>query len=230
MSQWVKIMPLKTFRKQQGWNQHELAERLGVSQTLVSLWESGVRDVPANRLQQLWKLGMKADATELPLRTDVNAMKVDYAQELANLGYPGFEHFRTGNAAFNPAQLLVMTLSENHLNRRVAEAVPWLVLQYSEMDWSWVRDQAKLRDLQNRLGFTLALGRKLAEEKRKFKLANDLREQEAVLRTSLLAREDTYCNERMTSAERDWLRTTRSSDAAAWNVLSDLATNHLTHV
>ena len=50
---------LRNFRKQRGWSQQELALRLGVSQTLVSLWEHGERKLPAKRLHQLRQLGLK---------------------------------------------------------------------------------------------------------------------------------------------------------------------------
>ncbi|HMJ22934.1 MAG TPA: hypothetical protein VK513_13540 [Terriglobales bacterium] len=68
------------------------------------------------------------DATELPMRDQLNPAKVDYAQELSNLGYPGFAHFQSGEPNRNPAQLLVKALSEHDLDRRVVEALPWLVL------------------------------------------------------------------------------------------------------
>ena len=47
---------------------------------------------------------------------------------------------------------------------------------------------------------------------------------------SLLAKEDTYCNDQMTESERRWLREHRSPEAAAWRLLSDLRAEHLTHV
>lgn len=220
---------LQNVRKQRGWNQQQLAGLLGVSQTLVSLWESGQRKVPAGRLRQLRKLGMELDPVDLPMRNDASRREVDYAQELSNLGYPAFAHFRSGEPSWNPAQLLVEALSEQNLDRRVAEALPWLALRYSEMNWDWVCREAKLRNLQNRLGFTLALAKKLGDQKKERQVAASLERQEQLLRDSLLAKEDTYCNEGMTEAERRWLRTMRSTEASAWNVLSDLQPAYLTH-
>jgi transcriptional regulator with XRE-family HTH domain len=220
---------LRNFRKQRGWNQRELARLLGVSQTLVSLWENSQRRLAKRRLHQLWRLGMKMDATELPMRSQLTSGKVDYAQELSNLGYPGFAHFQKGGPNWNPAQLLVNALSEHDLDRRVAEALPWLVLHYSEMEWDWVRHQAKLLDLQNRLGFTLTLARKLAVQKQQLNVADRLEQQERALGGSLLAKQDTYCNDGMTQSERKWLQTRSSPDAASWHVLSDLEAAYLTH-
>jgi hypothetical protein len=159
----------------------------------------------------------------------VSASEVDYAQEPSNLGYPGFAHFQGGEPSWNPAELLVNALSQKNLDRRVAEALPWLVLRYSEMDWVWVYREVKLRSLQNRLGFTLALAGKLAVQKQAVEVAARLEQREESLRESLLAKEDTYCHEGMTQAERKWLRTKRSPEASAWNVLSDLEPCYLTH-
>jgi transcriptional regulator with XRE-family HTH domain len=221
---------LQNVRKRRGWNQQELARRLGVSQTLISLWEHSERKLPTKRFQQLRQLGMEMDATELPMRDKQSQSGMDYAQELSRLGYPGFAHFQNGEPSWNPAQLLVNALSENDLDRRVVEGLPWLVLRYAEMDWDWVRREAKLRDLQNRLGFTLALARRLAVQKQQGEVAARLGQQEEILRGSLLAKDDTYCYERMTQSERKWLQTRRSRDAAAWHVLSDLEPAYLMHV
>ena len=111
---------LRTLRKQHGWNQHELARRLGVSQTLVSLWEHGTRPVPAQWLRKLCKLGLEFDATKLPIRKDAESVPADFAQELSNLGYPAYGYFRTGLPSWNPAQFLVMALAQPDLDRRVA--------------------------------------------------------------------------------------------------------------
>ena len=162
---------LRNVRKQRGWNQQETARRLGVSQTLVSFWERGARKVPFRRLTQLRQLGMELNPLELPMRNMVSPREVDYAQELSNLGYPGFAHFQGGEPNWNPAELLVHALSEKNLDRRVAEALPWLVLRYSEMDWGWVHREAKLRNLQNRLGFTIVLAKKLAVQKQELEVA-----------------------------------------------------------
>jgi transcriptional regulator with XRE-family HTH domain len=222
---------LRHFREKRGWTQQELAQRLQVSQTLVSLWEKGERRLPARRLRQLRRLGMQLDPLALPMRNKSSlGIVVDYGKELSNLAYPGFEHSRDGDPRWNPAELLVRALSEKNLDRRVAEALPWLVLRYWEMDWGWVWREVKVRDLQNRLGFTLTLARKLAvQQKEESDAALRLRELEESLRGSLLAKEDTYCYEGMTEAERTWLRTKRSPEASTWNVLSDLEPGYLTH-
>src|ERR1700675_1132159 len=64
--------------------------------------------------------------------------------------------------AENPAEVLLGALAQDDLEPRLVEALPWLVLRYSTLDWSWVVREAKVRDLQNRLGFVVGLARQLA--------------------------------------------------------------------
>jgi transcriptional regulator with XRE-family HTH domain len=223
-------MNFKIVREKRGWTQQGAARRLGVSQALVSQWERGNRRPSRRLLRKLQKLGVDVDATALPFQKSVTPGSVDFVQELASLGYPGFAHVKAGTALWNPAQVLVLALSEDMLDRRVAEGLPWLVLQYCEMDWKRVCREAKLHDLQNRLGLTVSLARELAEKKQDAHVVHRLSGVEQELRRSMLARQNTYCNESMTSAERNWLREHRSAQAARWNVLSDLATEHLSYV
>ena len=222
-------MNFKAVRNQRGWTQQEAARHLGVSQTLVSFWERGTRTPSRHCLARLCQLGVELDPLALPLRVDTDSARIDFAHELANLGYPGFAHCQNRAPGFNPARLLVLALAENTLDRRVAEALPWLVFRCWEMNWDWVRQEGKLGDLQNRLGFTLSLARELAVRKQRPEVAQQLSTIEQGLRRSLLAQEDTYCNDRMTPAERNWLRQQRSQEAATWNLLSDLRPEHLTH-
>jgi hypothetical protein len=176
-------------------------------------------------LEKLRRLGFAPDPLELPWVEG----KPDYADELANLGYPGFAHVRTGTARFNPAQLLVLALSEPVLDRRVAEALPWLAARYAQLDWDRVLREAKLRGLQNRLGFALAVATRLAEEKSHWESASRLQEAAEQLRDQVLYKLDTFCNERMTAVERKWLEQNRPEYAVTWRVLSDLEPSQLTH-
>ena len=57
--------------------------------------------------------------------------------------------------------------------------------------------RAKLHDLQNRLGFVVALARQVAERKEQATTAATLAAVEQQLEPSRLAREDTLCRESM---------------------------------
>ncbi len=62
----------------------------------------------------------------------------------------------------NPADLLLTALMSADLEPRLAEALPWAVWQHPHLNWMWLVAQAKRHDLQNRLGFVVALTRAVA--------------------------------------------------------------------
>ena len=111
----------------------------------------------------------------------------------------------------------------------MVEGLPWLALRYTDMDWDWLVQNAKVYDQQNRLGFvaTLAsqLGARSAEPQRSRKLAAYV----PVLERSRLVREDTLCHDSMTEAERKWLRANRPPEARHWNLLTDMNAENLPH-
>lgn len=219
---------LKLARKRLGWTQVTAAARLGVSQAYLSMLEHGVRRVPRKlqkRLVSVWDLPPVA----LPFR-EQRAQSVsgdELAAELGALGYSGFGHLRARKVHWNPADLLLAALSHTALDSRLAEALPWLAWRYADLEWSRVVAQAKLHDLQNRLGFVVTLGRQLAERNRDSAGAQKLGNVEDMLRGSVLARNDSLTP--LTNAERRWLETARPPDAKQWNVLTDMSVQHLSH-
>jgi hypothetical protein len=148
------------------------------------------------------------------------------ARALAGLGYPGFRYLRRGPRR-NPAAVLLAALGADELEVRIAEALPWLVVHYADLDWQWLVRQAKQRDLQNRLGFVVTLGRRVAEKQSREAALRSLYRVEEALRRARLVREDTLCQQALSDAERQWLRRTRPADARYWNLLTDLESEHL---
>jgi hypothetical protein len=199
-----------------------------VSQTYLSLLENGQRPV-SQRLAQKLERKFAVPATVLPV-----AMKssLDNAQSLveglAALGYPGFAHFNRGRLV-NPAQLLFDALRMHDLEPRLGEALPWVVWRYPDLDWGWLIREAKLHDLQNRLGFVVGLAKQVAQRHEQTADAEALAAVERRLESSRLAREDTLCRESMTQAERRWLREHRSTHAQHWNLLTGLVPDHLSY-
>jgi hypothetical protein len=124
---------------------------------------------------------------------------------------------------------LLEALNQSNLDARVAEGLPWLALTYVDMDWNWLVRNAKLRDRQNRLGFAVALASEVAEGEKDSERARALRPYLDVLESARLAREDTFCHDSMTQAERGWLREHRSRAAAHWNLLTDLKKEQLVY-
>ncbi len=214
-------------RESAGLTQQRAAERLRVSQAYLALLESGRRRVTrdlANKMVQLYNLSPAA----LPLENNVSGSwdSAKLARALAGLGYPGFRYFRRGPKR-NPATVLLGALATDELEVRVAEALPWLVVHYPDLDWPWLVRQAKQRDLQNRLGFVVTLGRRVAEKQSREAALSSLHRVEEALRRARLVREDTLCQQTLSDAERQWLRRTRPADARYWNLLTDLDSEHL---
>jgi len=217
---------LKLGRNNRGWTQNEAALKLGVSQPYVSLLEKGERRVPP-------KLARKAAAlyglppTTLPIQErTAKTSAQSLAKELAALGYPALSYLRTRSKK-NPAEVLLDALAQSQLDSRLVEALPWVVLHYPNLDWQWLVNQAKVRNLQNRLGFVTTVARSLAEKSDPWK-ASLLAHHESVLGEARLAREGTLCHDlSLSTAERTWLQQERPENARYWNLLSDLSPEQL---
>jgi len=208
-------------RKARGWKQRELAGKLGISQPYVSLLEKNRRAIPgrlARRLSQV--LGLRP--TTLPLGSDKRPLASHRAaSSLGRVGYPGFAYLR-GGQALNPAEVLVRTLRAENLDARLVEALPWVLVLYPDLEWEWLVREAKLNDLQNRLGLVVTVARELAHSRGDARTAEKLSRWEDALERSRLQREEVFRGS-LTDAERQWLRANRSAEAAKWNVLSTLS-------
>ncbi|HEV3254685.1 MAG TPA: helix-turn-helix transcriptional regulator [Candidatus Acidoferrales bacterium] len=212
---------LKRARVERGWSQQQAATRLGVSQAYLSLLERGRRSATplARQLMQVYDL----PPTVLPVHEVRENVTPDFlAQGLAALGYPGFAHLRRGAPRINPAEFLLTALAQSNLEARVAEALPWLVLRYPDMSADFLVKQARMRNLQNRLGFVVTLARRASGR-------SDLHPLEQTLAASKLEREDSFCRE-LNEAERRWLRKHSSEEARQWHLLSDLRPDRLRYV
>jgi transcriptional regulator with XRE-family HTH domain len=217
---------LRSAREAAGLTQQRAASQLGVSQAYLALLESGrrrVTDPLGFRMMDLYRL----PATAMPLDIgDLDSWdSASLAKALANLGYPGFRRLRGGRSR-NPAVILLAAISRDELEVRVAESLPWLAVEYHDLDWQWLTREAKVRDAQNRLGFVVTLGRRVAE-KHGAEAPGTLRAWEEVLEHARLAREGTLCQRSLSKSERRWLRRTRPACARHWKLLTDLDAEHL---
>ena len=223
---------LKEARLEKNWTQEQAALALDVTQAYLSMLEKGRRPVSERFVRRALKV-LNLPPTALPLRSKemglpLSSQKRDFSAELSALGYPGFAYLRARRRR-NPAEVLLEALNGPDLDARVAEGLPWLVMTYVDMDWDWLVRNAKVRDRQNRLGFTVSLAGDVAEGKNDTERARELRQYLEVLEGARLAREDTFCHDSMTQAERAWLREHRSPAAAHWNLLSDMKAEHLSY-
>jgi transcriptional regulator with XRE-family HTH domain len=191
------------WRKRNGLTQVAASSLLGVSQPYLSLLEKGARPLTAALRDR-----MKNDGGQGEKRTSDDLFRA----QLSGLGYPGFAHVEKSRRKPRPDSLLMAVLVQPDVDARVVEALPWLVMAFKDqLDVASMVRQAKLQNLQNRLGFLLQAagvdspGGLLA-----------VRE----LDRARLLREDTLCWDSMPAATREWMRANRTPLAAHWNVLT----------
>ena len=218
-------------RLKAGLTQKRAAARLGVSQPYLSQLEKGQRPITADLARAAAAL-YRLSATALPIpetAPEGAAANPDkLARQLSGLGYPGFAHLAALKA--NPAAVVLEALLQKDLEVRFAEALPWVLLIYPDLDWSWLVRHAKLQDAQNRLGFLVALAKNLTAGRPEFEPAlKQLTTVEQRLERARLAREDTLGRESMSTAERRWLETNRSPLARHWNLLTGLTPDQLSY-
>ncbi len=218
----MSLDQLREVRRRRGVTQRQAADRLCVTQAYFSMLERGMR-TPSGELARKLMRGYGLSPTALPLSDVPNAVSPDFwAAELAALGYPGFAHLRRAAKKVNPATFLLAALAQPNLEARVAEGLPWLVWRYPDMDFDWLVPQARMENLQNRLGFAVTLARSAPHRE-------SLLPWEGTLADSKLEKEDSFCKE-LTDPERRWLREHSSPEAGQWNLLSDLRPETLRYV
>lgn len=218
---------LRAARLKSGLTQVKAAARLGLSQSYLSLLEGGARKVTegvAHAAARLYHLEPPLLRTPEPPRLGNVQRRLPH--QLAALGYPGFSHLRKSPPT-NPALVALEAVSGDNLDGRVAEAMPWVLERYPELDWKGLVTYARVRNVQNRLGFFVTLARELAERSSNAEASAKLKEAEEELELSRLAAETTLGRDSMPEAERAWLRLHRSPEAAHWNVLSSMAASEL---
>ena len=198
------------WRKRNGLTQVAASSLLGISQTYISLLEKGTRPLTA-----ALRTRMKTAGGHVEQGTSDDLFR----SQLSVLGYPGFTHVEKSRSKPRPDALLMAVLAKPDADARVVEALPWLVTAFkNQLDFGSMVRQAKLQNLQNRLGFLLQVagvdtpGGLLA-----------VRE----LDRARLLREDTLCWDSMPAATRRWMRANRSSLAEHWNVLTRLQAEDL---
>ena len=216
---------VRAARARRGWQQGELAARLGVSQGYVSLLESGQRPVSKRLAARLVSL-LSLSPSALPVSTPKPLPSEQVARALGRLGYPGFAYLRNG-AKVNPMEVLLGALLADDVDARVVEGLPWLLLRYPDVDWDRLVAYTKQHDAQNRLGFLVALASRLAAANGDVTAAELLERREQALQRSLLQHDDAFSRSALTQAERRWLATNRSPEAKRWNLLATLNVDRL---
>jgi transcriptional regulator with XRE-family HTH domain len=217
---------LRQARNDLGLSQVEAAAKLGVSQPLLSLLEKGERAVtPA--LAKKAVTALRATPELLPLGSRTRHNDDQLASDFGALGYPGYA-YRQGQQR-NPGEVLFDALDRKDLDARLVEALPWLPLQYPNMDWDWLTTQAKVHNLQNRLGFVVALAARVAKRQGNANVVKRLSQVVKTLEEGRLAKTDTLCQESWPSSQRKFAHQRRSALAAHWRLDTRLTEENLAY-
>ena len=218
----------KSGREKVGMTQLVAARSLNISQPYLSQLETGLRAACAELERKAARLYELPTAIPLSESLNVRGGAPDELQrKLASLGYPGFEHVRS-RVASNPAEVVLSAVVEPDLDTRLTEALPWVLSTYTDLNWEWLRDRAKLNNAQNRLGYLVHLAKQTARVLPECQGAVQILSRwEMELEEARLAREGTLCRESMPEPERVWLRSNRPEAAAHWSLLTGLTAEQL---
>jgi len=211
-------------RERLGLTQQQAAGRWKLSQTYLSLMEGGKRRVPEPLARRLARTDPNL-ATGLRPRLSTNAAK-DLPALLGALGYPGFEYLARPSGVSNPAAVVLTALKGHDVPPRVTEALPWVLMAFPGLDWKWLVAEAKLANLQNRLGYVVSLASELAATGSGTRTVAHLEAVRVQLEEARLVKEDTL-GRNVTEAERQFLRQHRPDTAAHWNLLTTLSAEDL---
>ncbi len=226
----MKPHEFRAARLAKGWTQSRAARRLGMTQAYLNYLEHGKRRLTPQLVRHaasVYGLSPKAlpvTNTFAPAETSEQRL----AEALSTLGYPGFSYLRSHAPKKHPNEFLLTALSQRSLDPRVAEALPWVVANSVELN-SWLLENARKYNLQNRLGFVVALTRRAADKLNASAKTEELKRFETLLDDSRLVKEDYFYRPPRTESETRWLRSNRTDDAAHWNLLSDMKPEHLTY-
>jgi hypothetical protein len=171
---------------------------------------------------------LQATPEELPLSFDLRHSDDQLAADLGALGYPGYSYLQS--QLRNPAEVLFDALDRPDLEARLVEALPWLPLQYPNMNWSRLTLEAKVRNRQNRLGFVVALAASVARKQAKRDVARRLSKVVETLEEARLAKTDTLCQESWPLSQRKFAHKQRSALAAHWKLDTRLTEENLAHL
>ena len=224
----MKPPELKSARLARGWTQAQAAAHLGMTQAYLNFLENGKRRLTPELVRRATSVyGLSPEVLPVadvfvPTETDDQRL----TELLGKLGYPGFAYLRSRVSRKHPFEVLLTALAQKRLDARVAEALPWVAMKYAQPD-SWLVENARKFNLQNRLGFVVSLARRVAEMRHEGGRSAELSRLENLLDDSRLAKEDAFYRPSRTASETDWLRKNRTEDAIHWNLLTDMRPEHL---
>jgi transcriptional regulator with XRE-family HTH domain len=219
---------LKSARLNKGWTQTRAATHMRMTQAYLNFLENGKRRLTPELVRRATSVyGLSPEV--LPVADAFTPPDVDdqrLTALLAQLEYPGFMYLRSHPPKKNPSEVLLTALAKESLDGRVAEALPWVAMKYAQPE-RWLVENARRFNLQNRLGFVVSLGRRVAEMRGEGARTVELKQLENMLDEGRLAKEDFFYRPPRTEGERAWLKRNRTHDAEHWNLLTDMRAEKL---
>ena len=218
----------KSARLVKGWTQTQAAAHLGMTQAYLNFLENAKRRLTPELVRRAASVyGLSPQLLPLGeafVPAETNDQRL--TELLAKLGYPGFSYLRARTPGKHPFEVLLRALAQKSLDARVAEALPWVAMNYAQPD-PWLVENARKFNLQNRLGFVVSLARRVAEMRHEDTRSAELSQLDNLLDDSRLAKEDSFYRPPRTAGEKEWLQKNRSEDAAHWNLLTDMRPEQL---
>lgn len=213
---------LRSYRNTRNLSQLDLAHALGVTQAYISQVEAGHRPISRRLAERLGALPDLPPAVLPPQLAELDGQDANLAADLGALGYPPFAGGPPRRAR-NPAAVVLAIISPPQVAPNVMNAVPWVLLAFPGLDGAWLVDQARRRNLQNRLGFLTDLALELAREREGLDALRSLR---ADLEESRLANSGTLARV-LAPAERQFFEAHRGAAARHWNLYTGLTVAQL---
>ena len=220
----------KTWRRKAGKRQADAARAVGVRQPFVCAVEKGLRPVTPTLSNWLYSVCPEAlTAMSLPSRPETQSDE-KLKEMLGSLGYLGFSYLAREHRKAGSLEVLLDALKTEDLDQRVTEALPWILVHRSDLDWRKLTDEARLSNLQNRLGFLMEVTVEAAKRVHRVDAAAKLEPWLCWLREARLYKEDTLCKKSLTQVERKRLRRSRPQAARFWRLLTDLNAKEVANV
>ncbi len=122
----------------------------------------------------------------------------------------------------DPLEFVLDALRTENLDQRVTDALPWVLVHRADLDYRRLTDEARLLNVQNRLGFLLEVTVEAARKLHSDGTAARLEPWLVRLREARLYKEDTLCKRSLTQVERKRLRRSRPKAARFWRLFTDV--------
>jgi transcriptional regulator with XRE-family HTH domain len=220
----------REWRKKAGRTQVEAAREVGVRQPFVCAVEKGSRPVTTALRNWLYSVCPESVTAVSPCGREETRSSELLKEDLGGLGYPGFAYLAVKPKKVDPLEVVLNALKTEDLDQRVTDALPWVLVHRSDLDYRRLTDEIRLCNLQNRLGFLLEVTVEATKKLHFNDAAVRLEPWLAWLRESRLYKEDTLCKKSLTEVERRRLQRRRPKAARFWRIYADLNSKEVANV